>query len=167
MKECVINPSCLLLPLAGEILCRPGRAGPASWSNRLPRAGGVIFQDCVLFCSSLESLIVVGDLWVCLCLFLIFYLLCIRFWLCCIDCPYLSLFCLLFWVAFVYGLEIFKFLMLVCVCLLIIMSVSLCLVAGLCPFVICCISVCFAFSVYHRCLSLLVVFFEFFVYFCL
>ena len=155
----MINPSYLLLPLggspffalppAGEILCRPGRAGPASWSNRLPRAGGVIFQDCVLFCSSLESLIVVGDLWVCLCLFLIFSLLCIRFLLCCIDCPYLSLFCLLFWVAFVYGFEIFKFLMLVCVCLLIIMSVSLCLVAGLCPFVICCISVNFAFSVYQ------------------
>ena len=41
----------------------------------------------MLFCSSLESLIVVGDLWVCLCLFLIFSLLCIRFLLCCIDCP--------------------------------------------------------------------------------
>ena len=68
---------------------------------------------------------------------------------CCIDCPYLSLFCLLFWVAFVYGFEMSKFLMLVCVCLLIIMSVSLCLVAGLCPFVICCISVNFAFSVYQ------------------
>ena len=121
MKACVINPSCPLggspffaLPPAGEILCRPGQAGPGSWCNRLPRAGGVIFQDCVLFCSSLESLIVVGDLWVCLCLFLIFSLLCIRFLLCCIDCPYL-----------------------VCVCLLIILSLSLCLVACLCPLVIC------------------------------